>query len=103
MTTTLDGEAVEISHVPRCPTCHRQLPVDLSAQDILRVRLGDNIRRARIAAGMTQEEVAVNFDPPMSRVSITRIEGGKQPIDFEKLVVMASIIGVDWRDFLAGL
>lgn len=87
----------------RCPTCQRFLPVSPAAQDILRTRLGENIRRARIAAGMTQEEVAINFDPPMARATLTRIEGGQAAIDFDRLVILASIIGVELRELLTGL
>lgn len=103
MMDALADVETDIFNTPRCPTCNRQLPLDPTAEDMLRTRLGENIRRARIAAGMTQEEVAFTFVPPMSRASITRIEGGHQSIDLERLVVLASIIGVPWREFFDGL
>lgn len=84
----------------RCPTCQRTLPLDPAVLPDVRTQIGENIRKARVAAGMSQEEVAANFDPPIARAIITRTENGQQRIEIDRLIMIASIIGVEWRDLL---
>lgn len=84
----------------RCPHCGRFMPLDAEMTATLRQRIGANVRRARLRAGMTQDQVAANCDPPVSRVVLTRIEAGSQVVDVGRLMQVAAIVGVDWRDVL---
>lgn len=83
--------------IERCPTCQRFLPIEPDDMAKIREQIGRNLRHARVEAGMTQDEVARNFDPPIARAVITRIENGQQSLEVERLVMMASILGVDWK------
>jgi ribosome-binding protein aMBF1 (putative translation factor) len=84
----------------RCPTCGRSLPLNPDLIPSIREQIGENIRKHRVAAGMSQEEVAANFDPPLARAILTRTENGQQRIELDRLIMIASIIGVDWRVLL---
>ena len=59
--------------------------------DIARI-LGENLRTARAASGMLQEDVARAVD--MSAEYYSRVESGEQVCTVEKLIAIADVLGV---------
>ena len=69
---------------------------DLSAE--LRVTFGANFRAARIAVGISQQEVAAKTG--MGQGQISRIESGATNITFDTATKLAAAVGADVRDLL---
>lgn len=63
----------------------------------LRKALGQNVRRQRIAHGMTQEELAAKVE--ISRVQMNRIEQGIQSPSLETSFALADALGVPVDSF----
>jgi transcriptional regulator with XRE-family HTH domain len=59
---------------------------------------GRRLRRARLAAELTQEQVGAFVG--LSRTSVTNIEGGRQQIPLHLLVRLASAVGVSPGELL---
>lgn len=59
---------------------------------------GRRLRRARLDAELTQEQVATVVG--MSRTSVTNIEAGRQQIPLHLLVRLAGAVGVEPADLL---
>lgn len=64
----------------------------------LYARVGANIRRCRIAAGMTQE--ALSLAAGIGRTSITNIEYGRQRLQLDTLALIARELGVDAAELM---
>jgi transcriptional regulator with XRE-family HTH domain len=60
--------------------------------------LGRNLRRARVRAGMTQEEVANRSGVHATEVS--RIEGGKRDPQVSTVQKLAEAVGLNASDLL---
>lgn len=60
--------------------------------------IGDNIREARIRAGLTQEQLAELAG--MDRQSINRIEQGHQAALIDNLIRIADALGVPLADLV---
>ena len=60
--------------------------------------LGQNIRIAREAAGLTQAELAERVD--LTRCSVVNIEGGTQRPPIHVLWLLCKVLKVDWKDTL---
>lgn len=54
-------------------------------------KVGNRIRRARVEAKLTQEELAEHIG--LTRVSIVNMEGGRQACSIQKLVAISRITG----------
>ncbi|MDW4900689.1 helix-turn-helix domain-containing protein [Streptomyces californicus] len=54
--------------------------------------IGDRIRAARLAAGYTQEQIALRI--PMDRATYIRIEQGHSAALVDSLILIADAIGV---------
>lgn len=61
-------------------------------------RIGFNILRERREKGMTQEVLADAVG--MSRPRLSAIERGTTTLTLEKLMRIADVLGVDYRDLL---
>ena len=56
-------------------------------------RIIDGLREARLAAGMTQAELAAKLGRPQS--SVAKVEGHERRLDVLEFVQMAEAVGVD--------
>ena len=68
--------------------------------------LGRNIRALRIAAGMTQEQVAAKLQLAgcdVSRSIYSQIECGSYSLRVREIVALKRIFGVDYNAIFAGL
>ena len=54
----------------------------------------EKIKEARLAAGLSQEAVARELKPPMSRLSVLRWEQGKPDPPGPRIAQLANILGV---------
>lgn len=64
--------------------------------------IGKNIRRIRIAKGITQAEVVTGLQllgSPIHRVSYAQIESGRNNIFVTDLVAMQQFFDVDYSEF----
>ena len=67
---------------------------------------GQNVRAARIAAGMTQEQTAAKLQLlglDISRSSYSQIECGMRNVHVDEIAALKQIFGVSYDDFFAGL
>lgn len=69
-------------------------------------QLGENIRALRLAAGMTQEEVArqvqlAGYD--MSRSIYSQIESGSYNIRVEELIILKKLFNATYDAFFEGI
>lgn len=67
--------------------------------------LGQNIRALRMAAGMTQEQVAARMQLQgcdISRSIYSQIEGGSYNIRVNELAALKEIFAVDYEAFFQG-
>lgn len=62
--------------------------------------LNDNLRKARRAAGLTQDDVAAHFG--IARVSVTQWESGKTKPTAERMPQLADLYGVRLDDLMRG-
>ncbi|WP_097921722.1 helix-turn-helix domain-containing protein [Streptomyces sp. wa1063] len=60
--------------------------------------IGDRIRAARLAAGYTQEQVALRI--PMDRATYIRIEQGHSAALVDSLILIADAIGTPLSDLV---
>lgn len=60
--------------------------------------LGENVRRLRLAAGLSQDELAGRSG--LHRTYISSIERGKRNVSVENIFTLASALGCDPRDLL---
>ena len=60
--------------------------------------IGDRIRTARLAAGLTQEETALRIE--MDRATYNRIEQGHSAALIDSLILIADAIGVPLADLV---
>lgn len=60
--------------------------------------IGDHIRTARLAAGLTQEQVALRIG--MDRATYNRIEQGHSAALVDSLILIADAIGVPLSDLV---
>ena len=60
--------------------------------------IGDHIRTARLAAGLTQEQVALRIG--MDRATYNRIEMGHSAALLDSLIRIADALGVDLSDLV---
>ena len=70
------------------------------------MNIGQNIRALRIAAGMTQEQVAAKLQLAgcdTSRSIYSQIECGTYGVRVSELVALKQIFGVDYSAFFTGL
>lgn len=64
--------------------------------------IGENIRRARNAKGMTQEQLAAKlqlFNCDMSRGTLAKIESGIRHISVEEINAIKEILDMSYEDF----
>ena len=61
-------------------------------------QVGERIRKARIAAGLTQASLANKIS--LSRTSVTNIERGRQPVSLHTLYSIASVLKIKIADLL---
>jgi transcriptional regulator with XRE-family HTH domain len=64
-------------------------------------RFAANLRRLRLAAGLSQEELA--FRSAIHRTQISLLETGRRLPRFETLVKLAGAVGATPNDLLAGI
>jgi len=61
----------------------------------IKERFGDAVRTARMAAGLSQEELAMRLDADQAYVS--RIEAGRMNVTLETVAAIAEALGVPPR------
>lgn len=64
-------------------------------------RFGQNVRKARLARGWTQERLA--HETGLASVQVSRIERGKREIRLRTFVKLMRALGVPSSDLLDGL
>lgn len=70
------------------------------------INIGSNIRKLRINAGLTQEQVIAKMqimDVCLSRSAYSQIEGGTYNIRISELAALKEIFGVCFEDFFTGV
>lgn len=60
--------------------------------------IGQNIKAARTAAGLTQEELAKKCG--LATITIRQYESGRRSLNIKQLAHVARAIGVDWADLV---
>lgn len=65
-----------------------------------RTRVGAAIRAHRVAAGLTQEALAL--ESGLSRNALIEVEHGRRGLMFERLDDLATALGVEAADLLRG-
>lgn len=63
-----------------------------------RRRVGVNVRARRLAAGLTQEALAL--ESGLSRNQLIELEHGRRSVLFERLDDLASVLGVSASDLM---
>lgn len=71
--------------------------------DSIGKRVGARIRQLRVAAGLTQAELAERARPPLETETIGRFERGERTPPLERLVVLAAALGTDLDGLLGGM
>lgn len=66
----------------------------------LRILVGRNIRAARLAAGLSQSQLALRLDPPKDRTQIVRWEAGRIKPATRNLKALAYVLNRPWVWFL---
>lgn len=74
---------------------------DAASGDLLLIRLGERIRAARTAAGMSQQDVADASG--MKQGFVWRIEAGRQNLTVRNLDRMATAVGTTMSALLDGV
>jgi transcriptional regulator with XRE-family HTH domain len=78
-----------------CPVCGGKGKIEISDT---RKAFGYKVASARVARGLTQEEVALGLG--VTRTSITNLEAGRQNLPLDKVYSLAEILKVEARDLL---
>lgn len=68
-----------------------------SKDDLMLIRLGFRIRKARLAKGMSQYQLALNCD--MEKATISRIESGKVNISYLVLCRLCRCLEISIQEF----
>lgn len=66
--------------------------------------IGENIRTARIAKNMTQEQLAARLqvsDCDISRGTLAKIEAGIRHISLKEITAIKDILGMQYEDFFS--
>ena len=66
--------------------------------------IGENIRKARVAFGMTQEQLAAKIqllECDISRGTLAKIEAGIRHISVRELSAIKEVLGMSYEDFFA--
>jgi transcriptional regulator with XRE-family HTH domain len=66
-------------------------------------RLAKNVRRIRVAAGMSQEELGAKARPALHRTEISLIERGKRDVRVSTLLRLGRALKVDPAELLDGI
>jgi transcriptional regulator with XRE-family HTH domain len=66
---------------------------------VTRRQLGERLAELRAKAGLTQAQVAGKLN--IANETLSRLERGTQWTDFETLVALARLYGVEWVDMMA--
>ena len=74
-------------------------PRSESAAHVRKV-VGETVRDLRLAAGLSQEELA--YRAGLNRTYIGPIENGERSVGLDALVVLADALGVSVREFFTG-
>ena len=64
--------------------------------------IGENIRKARVAFGMTQEQLAAKIqllECDISRGTLAKIEAGIRHISVQELCAIKEALGMGYEDF----
>ncbi|MDL2274083.1 helix-turn-helix domain-containing protein [Oscillospiraceae bacterium OttesenSCG-928-G22] len=75
------------------------MPQDIKANK----NMGANIKKARIAAGLTQEQLAAKMQTAgcdISRGTLAKIEAGIRHVSLEELRTIKAILKVEFDDLL---
>lgn len=67
-------------------------------------RLGENIRKARLAKHMTQEQLAAKLqivDCDISRGTIAKIEAGIRHVSVNEINAIKAVLAMRYEDFFA--
>jgi transcriptional regulator with XRE-family HTH domain len=57
--------------------------------------VGENLRRYRAAAGLSQVDIAARLGPPFEQSTIARTEGGSRPLRLEEALAIAKLLDID--------
>lgn len=71
---------------------------------ILDVNIGDNIRRARVAKNMSQQQVVEKMElhgSEMSRSTLSHIENGIRNISVQDLLILKEVLGMSYDEIFA--
>lgn len=71
---------------------------------ILDVNIGNNLKRARIAKNMSQQQVIEKMElhgSEMSRSTLSHVENGIRNISVQDLVLLKEVLGVSYDDIFA--
>jgi transcriptional regulator with XRE-family HTH domain len=66
-------------------------------------KLAKNVRRAREAAGLSQEELGARAKPPLHRTEISLIERGQRDVRLSTLLRLSRALKVEPADLLDGI
>ena len=66
---------------------------------VTRLQLGERLADLRAKAGLTQAQVAAKLN--IANETLSRLERGTQWTDFETLVALGRLYGVEWVDMMA--
>lgn len=83
------------------PHVKQNLPLSFMGANFMipPMALGDQIRRARLANGLSQQAVAAKFE--ISRAAVAQWENGTTRPDQDKLVVLADLLGIGLDELLS--
>lgn len=71
---------------------------------ILDVNIGNNLKRARIAKDMSQQQVVEKMElhgSEMSRSTLSHIETGIRNISVQDLLILKEVLGMSYDDIFA--
>lgn len=71
---------------------------------ILDVNIGHNLKRARVAKSMSQQQVVEKMElhgSEMSRSTLSHVENGISNISVQDLVILKEVLGVSYEDIFA--
>lgn len=71
---------------------------------ILDVNIGNNLKRARTAKNMSQQQVVEKMElhgSEMSRSTLSHIENGIRNISVQDLLILKEVLGMSYEDIFA--